>query len=1000
MGTSTRNSLAALFALLAALTGLGFSLGGPKPSFQVEITTTGGRALPSVGNFALAGIEQTLVARATPPGEGVRFEWSVSPPALRTYEHDIQDAAKHRPIPLGAGDRKGGRLSFFWTGPRDGAEVNVRAHRGAESVSARVVFDVRLPRDANRDIYSFADDDRRRCPDGRSGSFTITRDHRHWHLGLRMGSGVLPVYAALHDAGKRLVWGDLGYRDNPARLFDLDYNGSTFLGWHGAALDAHRAWRRTFHVPGLDPATPRGALPIPGYLQRVPPAKSSERSRLYGYVRVGEFQNLDQLGRDTVHPWHNHSHTGIAKTNREPLMDNHGKSPPARGDLFWRWHSEVEEIRRALGPDRATVTAVYPKDGTAVARVTALYLAFDRKISFHAPPANKVQLRPALVRVNGKPAMTVTDVGGEEAPLVMFRLTGFPAPAAGPVRVELAGTPGIRGASWTFTQKERGAAAVGATAVPPRFRRRAMAAFAAAQARHRKKDIERLLAWLKPADADALWVSYLFRAYPLPAGEGVPILVGLLDHPSDEVKGRAIQTLLYRYAGAAASAEPKLRNLLRDPRREWWVRERAALALSRISPRPQEAIRQLTASLREKAAGEPVNLGSVEALGRFGPEAAESLPLLRKYLSATDPQAQQAAYRAVGRMVNKALPSPENLRKLKVVDWEAGDGGYAVHRALRKLGRRGAFAVPALVETFRRKPPVYVQGAVIETLGEVGGGAPAVKLLLAALPARWGAPGDPPREKFLSDLATEALARMPLSDPAAVPLLADALGHSDPVVRNQAGIALRKLGATARPAVGALVQALLRADGKTDPYEVGAYLSALRAIGPGARGAGATLVQLLAERSPLYRGQDRFWAHYIRAYILVTLGDIGTPAAAKPYLLDLLNNSDKTTAHGYAAAARALRPEMTEAIPGLLRALQPDFTDFPMSFDGFAIALGAEDVSCRLEALRALARMGRRARAALPAITQVAREKPDPVSPVPAWNEEARKALKTIRGKK
>jgi HEAT repeat protein len=406
------------------------------------------------------------------------------------------------------------------------------------------------------------------------------------------------------------------------------------------------------------------------------------------------------------------------------------------------------------------------------------------------------------------------------------------------------------------------------------------------------------------------------------------------------------------------------------------------------------------ASLQKKAADEPVNLGSMEALGRFGREAAAALPLLRKYLSSTDPQAQQVAYRAVGQIVDAPVPSMEDLRKQEVVDWEVADGGYAVHRALRGLGQRGAFAVPALVETFRRKPPVYVQGAVIETLGKVGGSAPAVKLLLAALPAQWGAPGDPPQEKFLSDLAAEALAQLPSSDPDAVPLLADALGHSDPVVRNQAAIALRKFGAAARPAVGALVEAIVKADGKTDPYEVGAYLSALRAIGPDAGDASATLVKLLAERARLYQGLARFWAHYLRAYILVTLADVGTPAEAKPYILDLLNNSDKTTAHGYAAAARALRPEMTEAIPGLLRALQPDFTDFPMSFDGFAIALGAEDVSCRLEALRALARMGPRARVALPSITRVAGEKPDPASPLPAWDEEARKALQAIRGEK
>ena len=86
----------------------------------------------------------------------------------------------------------------------------------------------------------------------------------------------------------------------------------------------------------------------------------------------------------------------------------------------------------------------------------------------------------------------------------------------------------------------------------------------------------------------------------------------------------------------------------------------------------------------------------------------------------------------------------------------------------------------------------------------------------------------------------------------------------------------------AKPAVGALVRALAKADGKTDPYEVGAYLSALRAVGAGAAEAGSPLVQLLPERARLYQGQDPAFVHFLRAYILVTLADIGVPVEG-PY---------------------------------------------------------------------------------------------------------------------
>lgn len=994
MPTSGWRSLAVVFLLLSALAGLSFALAKQESSFKVEITTEDGRPLPPIGNLALVGIEQTLVARVTPPLESVELEWSISPQSIRTYEHSVQDPGKHKPIPLSAVDRKGPKFSYFWTTPRDGAEVSVRARKGAEMVSARAVFDCRLPKDANRLLYSFADDDPRRSPNGLTQSFAITRDHRRWHLGMKMSTGEQPVYAVLADAGNKLVWGDLGYRDDPARLFDLDYNGSALLGWHGNALDAHRAWRRTFHVPCLDTTMPPGALPIPGYLLRVPEAKSADQSRLYGYVRVGEFQNLDQLGRDAVHPWHNRSHTGISKTNRETLMDNHGKSPPAKDDLFWRWHSVVEEVRRALGPDQALVTEVYPGSGASVADASAIYIAFDRKVSFNAPPANKLQLHPGLLTVNGKPATAIDDVGGDQHRFVMFRLSGFPVPADGSVKFELADTPGIKGGTWTFNLTKSPAA----SDVPQSFRKQAEQAFTAAQERQRTEDIGRLLARLAAPDADDLWIGHLFRMHKVPASMGVPILIGLLEHPSDQVKGRAIQTLQYLYADSAALAVPKLSRLLHDPQREWWVRERAALALGQFSSQPQDAVRDLVASLENKAASESVNLGSVEALGRLGPKAASALPPLRKYLASNHPLTQRVAYFAIAQIVNAPAPAIADLKKLEFVDWNGDDGGFAVHRALQQLGDKGAVAVPALVETYRRNPPAYVRGAVIETLGKVGGGVPAARILIAALPARWGGPGDMLDERFLSDRAIDTLAQMPTSDPQVVPLFAEALSHADPVVRFQAAKTLRRYGPSAEPAAAALIEAIKKSDGKTDPYEVGAYLSALRAIGPGAKSVSNTLVELLNERSKLYEGQDPFWAHFIRMYILVTLADIEVPAAAKPYILDLLNNSDKTTAHGYAAAARALRPEMTEGIAGLQRALKPEFPDFPMCFDDFAMALGNEDASCRLEALRALARMGPRAKAALPSILEIADQQPDRASPVPPWNKEARQALQAIRG--
>jgi HEAT repeat protein len=429
------------------------------------------------------------------------------------------------------------------------------------------------------------------------------------------------------------------------------------------------------------------------------------------------------------------------------------------------------------------------------------------------------------------------------------------------------------------------------------------------------------------------------------------------------------------------------------------VKERAARALGELGPATPEIVTALIASIQTKDPVGPVNGGSIAALGRIGPQAGDALPVLRKYLDSPDPETQLAAYRSIGQIVKADLHPLEQLNKIdQAVNWKVADGGYAVFRAIQEA--RAAFAVPALLETFRQEPPTYVKGTVIETLGKLqSGDAAVIQLLLDTLPARWGSPGDPPAEKFLSDRARDALARLKSSDPQAVPILAKALSHSNPQVRKQAALALRKFGPKASPSVPALLEVITRADAKTSTHEIGACLDALRAIGPDARSAADTLVPLLSERSRLYRNQDKFLAHYLQAYILVTLADIGVPAGAKPYILDLLSNSDKTLAHGYAAAARAagtLGAQIPEAIPGLLRSLQPEFPDFPMSFQRFAIALGPEDASCRLEALRALAKMGAKAAEAVPLISRLAEEKPAAGIVVPPWDEEARRALRAI----
>ncbi len=990
------------FCTLLIVVGLLTLVGGEeKTPFKVEITTKAGRVLEPGENFSLVGIEQTLLAKVTPAIDGAEYEWTIGAPVLRTYEHDIQIASKHKPIALDAKDRSGPKVSFYWTKPQDSVEVSVRVRRGAEQQTAKVAFTLRLPRDPNRDIYSYADDDPIRNPNGLSATYASSKSHRNWHLGQHMSDGELPVFSLIFGSETKTLWGDLGSRNDPARLFGLDYNGVALLQWHGSFLNAQRAWRRTFHIPDYETDPPHGGLPIEEYLKRVPDEKSASQSRLYGYVRMGEYQNLDQLGKDAVHPWHNRGHTGISRWNREPRMDDQAVSPPARDDFFFRWHTIVEEVGLAFGPDQATVATKFPEEGATVTDGSSVFVAFDKKVSANGPASNTIQFAAGKVMVNGKPATTVTDIGGQSFPFTIYQISGFPTPDEGPVKVDVAGTLSYKGASWSFTLKKGPKPAASAA---EEFQRMAGKVVQAARAQQAKADVERILPLFKAADADDHWIGYIFRLYPIPPEEGVPLLVKLLDHPSHHIVGHAVQTLQYHYGPNADAATPKLVEMLNDKvERPWWVRERIARALGVVGRGTPQVIAALMTSIKNKAPSEPVNRGSIEALGRIGPAATEALPLLRKQLVTLDPEAQFDAFAAIGKIVQSDRPSLHNLKSLRYVDWRVADSGYAVFRAIQDAGPAAAFTVPALVETFRRDPPLSVKGMVIETLGSVeAGDAEAVNILVNALPARWETPGDSPGEKFLSDRAREALDQVSPSDPQAVLVLAKGLGHSDPFVRLQAALTLRRYKAKGAPAVPALVEALKQADAKTLPHQIGAYLDALRAIGPDARAAGDTLVEFLSERSPIYRNREKFYAHYLRAWFLLTLADTEVPASAKPCILDFLNNSDKTMAQGYAAAARAAArfgPEMPEAIPGLIRSLKPDFPDFVMSFDFFGIALGYEDVSCRREALKALAKMGPKAAEAVPLITKLAKEKPDGGSVVPRWDEEAAKTLRALRVK-
>jgi hypothetical protein len=173
---------------------------------------------------------------------------------------------------------------------------------------------------------------------------------------------------------------------------------------------------------------------------------------------------------------------------------------------------------------------------------------------------------------------------------------------------------------------------------------------------------------------------------------------------------------------------------------------------------------------------------------------------------------------------------------------------------------------------------------------------------------------------------------------------------------------LRRGGGDVSWAIPHLTALLVRSDGATDDRVIVGALDVLRSLGRRGAPAASTLSGLLAHRAPLYRDRDKMLVVRLRAYLLVTLGDIGVPDSARPALFDLLAHQDeRMSAVEIGAAARAagslgasghaFATYLIEAIP--LQVSETEFSleryepDFPPS----------EGTTIQIEAVKSLGRV-------------------------------------------
>jgi hypothetical protein len=146
---------------------------------------------------------------------------------------------------------------------------------------------------------------------------------------------------------------------------------------------------------------------------------------------------------------------------------------------------------------------------------------------------------------------------------------------------------------------------------------------------------------------------------------------------------------------------------------------------------------------------------------------------------------------------------------------------------------------------------------------------------------------------------------------------------------------MRKASPAPAAALPPLCDILLRSDGNTDHVLIASVLDVFRSMGRRAAPAAETLSTLLPHQSPLNKERDKVLVVRLRAYIFVTLSEIGFPASALPVLLDTLAHVDERMAVvEMAAAVRAA---------GSLGKRGRPFA--PLLLESLAVQLSAEEFS-------------------------------------------------------
>ncbi len=160
-----------------------------------------------------------------------------------------------------------------------------------------------------------------------------------------------------------------------------------------------------------------------------------------------------------------------------------------------------------------------------------------------------------------------------------------------------------------------------------------------------------------------------------------------------------------------------------------------------------------------------------------------------------------------------------------------------------------------------------------------------------------------------------------------------------------------------------LAALLKHGTGATDQDAIVAVLDAMRAHPDDAADLAEALSRLLPHQAAIYQGRDKWQVLRLRAYLFVTLSEVGVTDSALPMLVDALAFVDeRMSAVEFGAAVRAvgtLGPRGQGFAPYLLRTLGARFAEEEFSLDRYDYPFPRDEATTvQIEAMRALGAIG------------------------------------------